>query len=53
MNQVGSTLNIDERIKLELVFSKLADKDTYDQVLFWGKIEGINKDYYIAETLVF
>ena len=48
LNQVGMTLNIEERVKLELTFSKLIDKTKYDQVLFWGKIEGMNKDYYIA-----
>ena len=41
MNQVGSTLNIDERIKLELVLSKLAEKGDFDKLLLWGKIEGI------------
>ena len=48
LNQVGMTLNVEERVKLELTFSKLTDKTKYDQVLFWGKIEGMNKDYYIA-----
>jgi hypothetical protein len=30
VNQVGSTLNVDERIKLELLFCKLADGNLYD-----------------------
>ena len=25
----------------------------FEETLFWGKIEGITKDYYIAMTLVF
>lgn len=53
LNQVGMTLNVDERIKLDLTLSKLADKTKFDQVLFWGKIEGMTKDYYIAEALKF
>lgn len=48
VNQIGKTLNLQERMKLELALMKLTEATNFDQILFWGKIEGIKKDYYIA-----
>jgi len=35
-------------LKLELSLLKLSETEKFDSVLFWGKIEGISKDYYVA-----
>lgn len=40
-------------MKLELSLLKMSEKEKFDQILFWGKIEGIAKDYYIAVALKF
>lgn len=53
INQLGATLNLEEKMKLELSLIKISEKEKYDQVLFWGKIEGTAKDYYIAIGLKF
>lgn len=54
---MGATLSLEERMKLELAMVKTTetfnDKEKYDQILFWGKIEGLTKDYYIAVALKF
>lgn len=42
LNQVGATLDMDERIKLELALLNLTNIHPVDQTLFWGKIEGSN-----------
>lgn len=51
VNQIGATLNLDERMKLELALLKITETQKFDQVLFWGKVEGVVKDYYIAVAL--
>lgn len=57
MNQLGVTINIEERLKLEIILFKLLETTKFDQLLFWGKIEGncnnsgLKKDYYIAKGL--
>lgn len=53
VNQIGSTINVEERLKLELAFLRLQESEKFDQILFWGKIEGIASDYYIAIGLNF
>lgn len=53
VNQIGATLNLEERMKLELSLLKLNETQNFEQILFWGKIEGIEKDYYIALGLNF
>jgi hypothetical protein len=51
------TINIEERLKLEIILFKLLENTTFDKLLFWGKIEGsefnlgAKKDYYIAVGL--
>jgi radial spoke head protein 9 len=46
----GFTLNIEERTALQasLVIKKSEEK--FDHVSFWGKINGVQKDYYIAQA---
>ena len=59
INQLGITINVEERLKLEIILFKLSQNNQFDQILFWGKIEGklikkgIKKDYYIAMGLNF
>jgi len=52
-NQIGATLNVEERMKLELSLLKLNETQQFEQILFWGRIEGIERDYYIALGLNF
>jgi len=53
VNQIGVTLSLDERMKLELAILKLNETEEFDQIVFWGKVEGIAKDYYVALGLKF
>jgi len=53
VNQIGATLNIDERMKLELALLQVNESQQHEQILFWGKLEGSDKDYYIALGLNF
>eukprot|EP01017_Pseudomicrothorax_dubius_P042130 TRINITY_DN6833_c0_g1_i1.p1 TRINITY_DN6833_c0_g1~~TRINITY_DN6833_c0_g1_i1.p1 ORF type:complete len:278 (+),score=92.85 TRINITY_DN6833_c0_g1_i1:173-1006(+) len=40
-------------MKLELAILKLNESQQFDQIVFWGKIEGISRDYYIVVGLKF
>lgn len=40
INQVGLTLDMDERVQLELLFNHLSLNHPSDRLRFWGKIEG-------------
>lgn len=44
----GVCLSIEERIKLETLLDQLKAEVKCDEMLFWGKIMGVEKDYYIA-----
>jgi radial spoke head protein 9 len=47
-SSVGITLNLDERVNLELALHKLREQEQFDEVKFWGKVSGVAKDYYLA-----
>ena len=49
----GLTLSIEERLKLDTELSKLKSEIQCDEIFFWGKIMGAEKDYYIAEALFY
>ena len=49
----GTTLNLDERMQLEMALNTLQASIETDELVFWGKIEGIKNDYYIAMGLQF
>jgi radial spoke head protein 9 len=51
LNSVGVSLNLDETMNLELSLIKLHELEDFEEVLFWGKISGVAKDYFIAMTL--
>lgn len=53
VNQLGATLHVEERMKLEIALLRLNETEKFEQILFWGKIEGTEKDYYIALGLNF
>ncbi|CAD8126831.1 unnamed protein product [Paramecium sonneborni] len=48
IQQIGQTLNLEERMRLQLAILKIQEHYVFDEVLFWGRVEGIEKDYYIA-----
>lgn len=49
----GVTLNIEERMKLEIALNNLYMNIKSDEMWFWGKVIGIEKDYYIAVAIYF
>ena len=49
----GVTLNLDERMQLEMALNTLQARIETEELSFWGKIEGIKNDYYIAMGLQF
>ncbi|MCQ2821557.1 MAG: hypothetical protein MJ252_30230 [archaeon] len=49
----GVTLSIEERLKLDNELSKMKAEIQCDEILFWGKIMGAEKDYYIAKALYY
>jgi len=40
VNFNGVTLNIDERLQLDLSLQRLATDFKFDEILFWGKVTG-------------
>lgn len=53
INANGVTLSIDERLNLELALSKLQLDFGFEQLLFWGKINGKNRRSYIYSASLF
>jgi radial spoke head protein 9 len=49
----GICISIEERIKLETLLDQLKSEIKCDEMLFWGKIIGVEKDYYIAIAYYF
>lgn len=49
----GITLSIPERLKLETSLDQLQQEIKCDEIYFWGKILGTEKDYYIALAVYF
>jgi hypothetical protein len=50
---VGIGFEISERIRLELALLPLTALKGVEEVLFWGKIEGVARSYYLAVALTF
>lgn len=44
----GNCLSIQERLSLETTLDQLKNEIQCDEILFWGKINGVEKDYYIS-----
>ena len=49
----GVSLNIEERFKLEIALNNLHLNIKSDEMWFWGKIIGVEKDYYVAVAVFF
>ena len=52
----GVCFNPDERVQLEIALNQLlntAAETEFEDLLFWGKLQGLNGDYYIAVGLVY
>jgi len=46
----GFTLNIEERTALQSSLAIKRAEEKFDHAVFWGKIGGVNKDYYISQA---
>jgi radial spoke head protein 9 len=44
----GNSLNLEEKMNLELALYKIHENEDFEEILFWGKIRGVVKDYYLA-----
>jgi hypothetical protein len=51
--QVGGALSPEVRIKLELVLRKMQQTEQFDSLGFWGRINGVSRDYFIVLGLRF
>ena len=50
-NQIGATLSIEEIAGLELAVIKLSENKDCDKFNFWGRIEGVYRNYYIVQGI--
>lgn len=46
----GFTLNTEERTALQASLAVKKAEEKFDHVSFWGKILGVQKDYYVAQA---
>jgi radial spoke head protein 9 len=49
-NKLGFTINIEERASINASLVLLRDSEKFERMKLWGKIIGIQKDYWIAEA---
>jgi len=49
----GITLNLDERMQLEMAMMSLRTRIDSDELHFWGKITGLGNDYYVAVAVTY
>jgi len=52
-NRIGQTLSAEERISLDLSVLRLSEEYHYEAFNFWGRIEGMSKNYYILQGVNF
>ena len=45
----GATLSINERVALETSLPILKSANSFDKIVFWGRISGVANDYLIAQ----
>ncbi len=48
----GFTLNVEEKTCLQASLALKQSEEKLDHISFWGKINGVQKDYYIAQSWV-
>lgn len=51
LNSTGQSLTLEERMNLELSLTKIYEIEDFEEVLFWGKISGVTRDYFIAMAI--
>jgi radial spoke head protein 9 len=49
----GVSLNLEELLKLDIALDRLHSEIKSDEMWFWGKIIGVEKDYYVAQAIFF
>lgn len=49
VNRIGQTLSVEERTYLQTSVEALSGEYYYERFNFWGRIEGVSKNYYIVE----
>ena len=49
----GITLNMEESLKLKISLNELYKNVQAEEIYFWGKIIGVERDYYIAMTIFY
>jgi radial spoke head protein 9 len=47
----GVCLSLEELLKLEISLNTLHTEIKSDEMWFWGKIMGVEKDYYVAVAI--
>lgn len=47
----GNSLTLEERMQVKLSLLELVKKEDFDDILFWGKIKGITRDYFLGMGL--
>lgn len=48
-NRIGQTLSTEEHIALEVSVLRLAQEYSFEGFNFWGRVEGVLKNYYVIE----
>jgi len=52
----GVCLNVEERMQLQLGLQQLlntCEEGDFEELMFWGKIIGLNRDYYVAMGITY
>jgi len=49
----GVCLSLEEILKLQIILDQLKKDIEAEEILFWGKIMGAEKDYYISEAIYY
>lgn len=52
-NRIGQTLSTEERIGLNVSVLKLSQEYRFEVFNFWGRVEGVSKNYYIVQGVNF
>jgi len=47
----GHSLTLEERMQVELSLLELVQKEDFEELLYWGKIRGLSRDYFVAMGL--
>lgn len=53
VNRIGQTLSTEELISLQSSVLKLSHEYKFERYFFWGRVEGIDGNYYIVQATNF